>query len=463
MFHRRDAMIRLGQLGAGGVSLPMLLQAQDAAAKAGHLAKPKASADACIYIFLWGGPPQQDTWDMKPGAPEGIRSIYKPIDTNVPGISICELMPKLAKQMDKVAVVRSLSHKSNNHEPSVYHMLTGRQNPTLVVPRNARTRSDFPSFGSVLSAFAPQSDVPAFATVPRPIGHDGVTYAGTHAGFLGPKFDPLERAAAKGMREPETHPLTPLPDFPEARLVAREGLRKLLEKQDDGLQRGRLGNDLDAYRDRAMRMIASPRVRGAFDLEGESPRMRDRYGRNEYGESFLLARRLVEAGVKAVSVTWTYIAPNGAVNNVWDNHGAIASLGGISGFAMLKEKYCLPPLDCGLSALLEDLADRGMLDRTIVAVAGEFGRTPKINPNGGREHWGAAQTGLLAGGGIRGGQIYGKTDKIAAYPTDTPVSPEDWLATLYSAMGLTPESEVADREGRPHRISEGQAVSALFG
>jgi hypothetical protein len=290
-----------------------------------------------------------------------------------------------------------------------------------------------------------------------------VTYAGTYAGFLGPKHDPLERAAAKGTREPELHPLAPLPDFPETRLIAREGLRKLLEQQDDALQKGRPGTDLDTYRDRAMRMIASPKVRAAFDLESESPRLRDRYGRNEYGESFLLARRLVEAGVRAISVTWTYITPSGAVSNVWDTHGGVGSLGGISGFAMLKEKYCLPPLDRGLSALLEDLDDRGMLDRTLVAVAGEFGRTPKINPQGGREHWGAAQTGLLAGGGIRGGQIYGKTDKIAEYPTENPVSPEDWLATIYHAMGLTPEAEVFDREGRPHRISEGRPVAALFG
>ncbi len=462
MLHRRDAMIRLGQLGAGGLALPQLLRAEEAG-RTGSVPRRAASADACIYIFLWGGPPQQDTWDMKPDAPEGIRSQFAPIDTVVPGLSICDQMPLFAKQTDKVAVVRSLSHKSNNHEPSVYHMLTGRQNPALVVPQNARKRSDFPTFGSVLSAFAPDADVPAFATVPRPIGHDGLTYAGTHAGFLGPRFDPVERAAAKGVREPETHPLTLLSDLPETRLVARDGLRKLLEKQDDALQKGRAGTDMDAYRHRAMRMIASPKVRTAFNLDAESPRLRDRYGRNEYGESFLLARRLVEAGVRALSVTWTYIAPNGAVSNVWDNHGGIANLGGIGGFAMLKEKYCLPPLDRGLSALLEDLKDRGMLDRTIVAVAGEFGRTPKINPNGGREHWGAAQTGLLAGGGIRGGQVYGKTDKIAAHPTDSPVSPDDWLATLYHAMGLAPEAEVHDREGRPHRISEGRPVAALFG
>jgi hypothetical protein len=172
-------------------------------------------------------------------------------------------------------------------------------------------------------------------------------------------------------------------------------------------------------------MIASPVVRRAFDLNREPPKLRDEYGRNEYGESFLLARRLVESGVKVVTVIWLYIMPNGKVANVWDNHGGTAGLGGITGYAMLKEKYCLPPLDRALAALLEDLHQRGMLERTLVAVAGEFGRTPKINKTDGRDHWGPAQSVLLAGGGIRGGQVHGATDKIAAYPSDKSVSPEE--------------------------------------
>lgn len=455
--HRRDAMLRLGALGTAGLTLPQLLHAEASSAK-----RSSAKASACINIFLWGGPPQQDTWDMKPDAPSGIRSEFGMIDTVVPGIRICDQMPLFAQHTDKVAFIRSLTHPSNNHEPSVYRMMTGRVNNTLVVPRNARSRMDFPNFGSVLASFLPTSDTPPLVTIPRPIGHDGVTYSGTHAGFLGPKFDPLERAPAQNSGQAETHPLTLRPDLDQARVQARHGLLQLLEKQDHLMAKGRLGTELDVYRDRALRMMNSQAARAAFNLDAEPLRIRDRYGRNEYGECFLLCRRLIEAGVRIVSFAWMYITKAGVVTNVWDTHGGTAALGGISGFAMLKADYCLPPLDQGLSALLEDLDQRGMLDSTLVTVCGEFGRTPKINAAGGREHWGPAQTVLLAGGGIRGGQIYGKTDKIAAYPTENPVSPEDWLATIYYAMGLSPDAEIHDREGRPHRLVDGKPLVNLF-
>ncbi|HLW66763.1 MAG TPA: DUF1501 domain-containing protein [Gemmataceae bacterium] len=461
MLHRRDAMIRLGQLGLGTLTLPSLLRGQ-ALASTRHSPVQRAGADSCIFVFLWGGPPQQDLWDMKPEAPQGIRSQFSAINTKVPGIQICDQMPQFAKHTDKVAIIRSVSHGSNNHEPSVYHMLTGRQNPSLVVPRNQRNRRDFPNFASILASFQPPSDMPVNVTVPRPIGHDGVTYSGTYAGFLGPRYDPLEKSAAKGSREEALHPTTMLPDLNETRLQARNGLLRLLEEQDHRLQ-SRGMQELDEFRSQALRMITSPAARRAFDLDKESPRVRDRYGRNEYGESFLLARRLVEAGVKCVSIIWMYIMPNGGVSNVWDNHGGTAGLGAITGYAMLKEKYCIPPLDLGLSALLEDLSDRGLLERTLVAAVGEFGRTPKINNNQGRDHWGAVQSAILAGGGIRGGQIYGASDKIAAYPKENPVSPEDFLATIYHAMGLSPEMEIHDREGRPHRLVDGKPVLGLFG
>jgi hypothetical protein len=458
MLHRRDAMMRLGKLGLGALTLPTLLRGR-AQATSGE--RVKATADSCIFIFLWGGPPQIDLWDMKPDAPQGVRSLFSPMDTAVPGIRICDQMPRLARHTDKLAIVRSLSHGSNNHEPSVYHMLTGRQNPSLVVPRNQRTRGDFPNFGSVVASFQPPGAMPAHVTVPRPIGHDGVTYAGTYAGFLGPRFDPLEKVSAPNARDAAAHPTTLPPDLGETRLQMRRGLLKLLEDQDRVTQT-RGTRELDEFRDLALRMVTAPQVRRAFDLEREPPRLRDRYGRNEYGESFLLARRLVEAGVKVVSVTWMFVTPSGAVANVWDNHGGTGALGGISGYAMLKEKYCIPPLDLGLSALLEDLHDRGMLERTLVAVAGEFGRTPKINPQQGRDHWGAAQSALLAGGGIRGGQVHGSTDKQAAYVKENPVSPEDFLATIHHALGLSPDMEIHDREGRPHRLVDGRAAMGLF-
>lgn len=459
MFHRRDAMIRLGQLGLGALSLPSLLHGERAQAAVNSSRKAKS----CIYIFLWGGPPQQDLWDMKPDAPEGIRSQFRPIRSVVPGIDICDQMPLLAQHTDKVTVLRSLTHGSNVHEASVYHMLTGKQNPTLAVPRNYRRRSDFPNLGSVVSYFNAPADLPASVTIPRPIGHDGITYAGTYAGFLGPQHDPLELREAPNSREQPMHVLGLPADLDASRLIARRGLLRSLEHEDRLLQGQRNTAALGGFREQAFRMVSSPVAKRAFNLELEAPSLRDRYGRNEYGESFLLARRLVEAGVRLISVIWMYFMPNGRISNVWDNHGGTAGLGNISGYAMLKEKYCIPPLDQAYSALLEDLEQRGLLDETLVVAVGEFGRTPKINANQGRDHWGMCQSALLAGGGIRGGQIYGSSDKIAAYPQDNPVSPEDLLATIYDALGVPLESEIRDRENRVYRVCDGTPVRALFG
>jgi hypothetical protein len=457
MLHRRDAMIRLGQLGAGALALPTLLEARAEKAPA-----KRGTADSCIYLFLWGGPPQHDTFDLKPDAPAEIRGEFKPIKTNVPGIDICEKLPRLARLADRYAIVRALTHPSDNHEPSVQYMLSGKPGaPNLAVPRNQRSRSDSPNVGSVVSYFRPPGDLPAAVTVPRPIGHSGVTYTGTYGGFLGPRHDPVERAAASDTRESANHALDPLPDMPESRLVARTGLLKQLERTDAALQKTG-GGGVDEYREQALRMVTNPAVRRAFDLSREPDRVRDRYGRSEYGESFLLARRLVEAGVGLITISWMYIFPGGRVSNVWDNHSGIGIHGAKTGYDLLRSPVCLPPLDQGLSALMEDLIDRGLFDRTLIAAAGEFGRTPKVNKDGGRDHWGACQSALFAGGGIRGGQVYGASDKNGAYPSENPVSPPDFLATMYHALGIDPEGELRDRENRPHRVCDGKPIAALF-
>jgi hypothetical protein len=458
MLHRRDAMIRLGQLGLGAVTLPALLNA----APSTNPRKPGGKAKSCIYIFLWGGPPQQDLWDMKPDAPQGIRSQFQPIHTRVPGIDICDQMPLLAQHTDKVAVVRSVTHSSTVHEASVYHMLTGHQNPTLISPRNQRRRTDYPNLGSIVSYFSPASGLPASVTIPRPIGHDGVTYAGTYAGFLGPRHDPLELREAPNSNDQPVHSISLPNQIDDSRLLARQGLLKLLEEQDRRLQDSRATEALGGYYEQAFSMLSSPVAKKAFNLELEPPALRDRYGRNEYGDSFLLARRLVEAGVRLVSVIWMYFMPNGRISNVWDTHGGTPGLGNVTGFAMLKEKYCIPPLDRAYSALIDDLDQRGLLDETLVVAVGEFGRTPKINNNQGREHWGPAQSALLAGGGVRGGQVYGSTDKLAEYVKDNPISPEDFLATIYYALGIPTDREISDRDDRPQRISDGRPVLALF-
>lgn len=461
MLHRRDAMMRLGRVGLGALSLSQLLRAEASqAAGVSGVSRPPRRARSCILIYLWGGPPQQDMWDLKPLAPAGIRSQFQPIATAVPGIDVCEHMPLFARHTDKTAIIRSLTHDSNNHEPSVYRTLTGRINNTLAVPRNQRNRADFPNLGSVVSYFSPLAHLPASVTIPRPIGHDGATYAGTYAGFLGGRFDPMEVAAAEETRESPTHSIVLPPDISEARLLARRGLLRTVEDGERRLHAVSSLRHLDSYRAQAFDMLSSPTAKRAFDLEQEDPRVRDHYGRNEYGESILLARRLVESGVRLVTISWMRIQNGGNVANVWDNHGPFE---GLTGTEMLKAYYCLPSLDKGLSALLEDLQSRGLLDETLVALWGEFGRTPKLNAAQGRDHWGPCQSAVLAGGGIRGGQVFGASDRDAAYPTANPVTPEDMLATVYSALGIDPEATLTDPLGRPQRIVDGQPLSALFG
>ncbi len=466
MLHRRDAMIRLGTAGLGALALPNLLRAETTPAAA-PLA-PNATAKNCILLYLWGGPPQQDMWDMKPDAPEGIRSQFQPIDTVVPGIQICDQLPQIARHTDKMAIIRSYTHPSNTHEVGVYHTLTGQVNNTLAVPRNQRNRADFPNTGAVVSYFSPPGTMPASVTVPKPIGHDGVIYTGTYAGFLGAQHDPMEMQSPGEVKARPPHSLE-LPEGMDAtRLQARFGLLNLMREHDRLTQRlGHSGQaaapGLEQFREQAFRMLMSRESRGAFDVKQEPDAVRDRYGRNEYGDSFLLSRRLIASGVRLVTVVWSYIAPDGNVLNVWDNHGGTGSIGKITGYQMLKEKYCLPPLDQAYSALLEDLAQRGMLDDTLVVMLGEFGRTPKINKEQGRDHWGACQSVVLAGGGIRGGQVYGASDSHAAYPKSDPVSPEDLIATIYHALGIPPESLIYDQQRRPHRLSEGRPLVELFG
>jgi hypothetical protein len=461
MLHRRDAMLRLGQIGLGSLTLPALFSY---GAK-GSPALASGRARSCILLYLWGGPSQPDMWDMKPEAPEGVRSIFQPIATRVPGIFVSDQLPLLARQMDKVAIIRSMTHESNNHEPSVYHTLTGRTNPGLVVPQNARKRSDFPGVGAIVSRFSAESSIPASVTIPQPVGHDGFNYAGTNAGFLGPRFDPMEtRQSTPASNKSEgSHCLSLPAELGVDRMVARRGLLKALEDEDRRIQASPVAFGLEASREQAYRLVASTAAKRAFALESEDPRLRDRYGRNEYGESFLLARRLVEAGVRLITVTWMYFVPaNGRILNVWDTHGGTADLGGVSGFEMLKANYGIPPFDRAISALLEDLDARGMLDETLVVCTGEFGRTPRINPNQGREHWGMCYSALLAGGGVRGGQVHGASDKLGAFPAENPVRPEDLLATIYESLGIDPEAEIRDREDRPFAISLGRPLAGLF-
>jgi hypothetical protein len=463
MLHRRDAMMRLGQLGLGALTLPQLLQHEKAMAarrKEPVLHASPGRAKSCILIYLWGGPPQMDMWDPNPLAAEGIRSHFSPINTVVPGIDISEELPLFSKYTDRTAIIRSLSHPSNNHEPSVYRTLTGDLNPSLRVPRNHRNRNDAPNLGSVISAFSPNIGLPATVTIPRPIGHEGVTYSGTYAGYLGARHDPLEIAAAGESKSGPTHSMQFQDELNERRLLARRGLLEVVEQQDRRFESDSTGQGYNEFREQAFSMLSAAKAKDAFNLDKEDDTTRDRYGRTEWGESILMARRLVEAGVRLVTISWMYIQKSGNVANIWDNHGPFE---GLTGYGMLKARYGLPTLDRGFAALMDDLTNSGLLDETLIAMFGEFGRTPKINKNQGRDHWGAVQSGVLAGGGIKGGEVYGTTDRDSAYPTSKPVSPEDMLATIYHSMGIAPESEIHDPFGRPHRVVSGSPLTSLFG
>jgi hypothetical protein len=468
MLNRRDAMIGLGQFGLGALTLSGLLRAHSASA-ATPVTPPKVGglggrAKSCILVFLWGGPPQQDMWDMKPDAPEGIRSLFKPIRTAASGIEVSDQMPLTAKVTDRLTLVRSVTHGSDIHEPSVYRMLTGETDPALVIPKNDRRRSHFPGPGGIISCLKPAAgNVPSSVTIPRPIMHDGIKYAGTHAGWLGARHDPLELPDAGFLNGRPVFDLGLPTGLNAERLVRRRGLLHAVELSDRHLQQDPAALAGDAFRERAFSLLASPESKRAFNLDPETPAARDRYGRNHYCEAFLLARRLIEAGVRLVTLNWMFFRPDGNPLNPWDNHGGTAALGGVSGYDMLKAEYCLPSLDRGFSALIEDLDARGMLDETLVVAMGEFGRTPKINNTGGRDHWGACQSVVLAGGGIRKGFVYGASDGQAAYPTEDPVSPEELLATIYHALGISSHTEVRDVEGRPHPVVRGEPVRALFG
>lgn len=458
-------MLRLGVGAGGALTLPQLMAMEQSGQSSA-----KKSAKSCIFLFMWGGQPQQDMWDLKPNAPDGVRSPFLPIQTNVAGMQLGEPLPQLARHADKLAIIRSLIHSTTDHQTAVYHALTGRPMlPPRVFPANARQRTDFPSLGSMFSYLGEKSTLPASFSIPRPVAHDGVYYAGTHAGFLGSQHNPVElgkvynHVATGPNLDPPALPLELPGEVSMARLKARWGLRALLDAEDRTMQRSAATKAVDSAYASAYGLLHSTTVNDALNLDLESPAVRDRYGRNEYGESFLTARRLVEAGIRLVTVNWMFITPAAKVYNVWDAHGGLNDLEhGQTGYGMLKANYCLPAFDQAFSALLEDLTQRGLLDETLVACAGEFGRTPRINGNNGRDHWPFCYSAVLAGGGIQGGSIHGASDKEAAYVKDSPVTPGDYVATICEACGLDPHQEIRDLEGRPFSICDGDPIRTLL-
>ena len=424
-------MLQIGGIGALGLSLPGMLRAQQHAAQTDLL----PTADACILIFLNGGPSHLDMWDMKPGAPAEIRGEFRPIATTVPGTQLSEHLPRLARHVHRCAIVRSVHHSVNNaHAAAVYAGLTGHDRGDANVAIGAAPH-DYPAVGAVAGFVRPvPSGVLPYVALPYICkeGAGGPPQPGFFGGWLGRNHDPLFV-----LRDPNR------PDFamPEVGLGGdmnpqRLGQRRALAGSLTTGTRTRQLQDLDAFQARAFDLLTSAATQHAFQIDREADRLRDRYGRNIYGQSTLLARRLIEAGTRAVCLSW---APD--ANATWDTHG--------NNFNKLKNEL-LPQLDRAVAGLLGDLDTRGMLERTLVVVMGEFGRTPKINANGaGRDHWNFCYSLLMAGGGIKGGYIHGASDRIGAFPSLSPVLPADIIATIYRCLGIPADLELRDRLNRP--------------
>jgi Protein of unknown function (DUF1501) len=440
-------MLQIGGIGLMTLGLPQLLRADAERGGAAHTAR----ADACILIFLNGGPSHLDMWDMKPEAPAEIRGEFKPIATTVPGVQLSEHLPKLAKQMHHCALVRSVHHSVNNaHAAAVYCSLTGHDRGEI---GGGAKPTDHPAIGSVLAKVRPPA-TPVLPFVSMPYvtqeGAGGPPQPGFFGGWLGRSYDPLfmlRDPSAPGFGMPE---LSRPGDVSRERMVDRHELRDQLGLGASAWRSDRRLQDMDAFTARAFDLLDSRATQQAFQLEREPLTIRENYGRNIYGQSVLLARRLIEAGTRVACISW---APD--ANATWDTHG--------NNFKMLKERL-LPQLDSALSSLLNDLAVRGQLTRTLIAVMGEFGRTPKINNNGGgRDHFNFCYSLLLAGGGIKAGYIHGASDRIGALPKSSPVKPADIIATIYHCLGVPAELELYDRQQRPYQLVPwGNAIPDLL-
>jgi len=444
-------MLTVGGLGLLGLTLPQLLRAQ-AQGKG-----PKPRAKSVIFLFQWGGPSHLDLFDMKPNAPEQVRGPHRPIASSAEGIQVSEHLPRVAKVMDKVTLVRSMHHAMKNHNSAGYYALSGHEPPSDD-QRLRDSLSLFPAYGSVVDRLAPAGgEVPTFVAYPHVIA-DGSITPGQHASFLGKAHDPLfipQDPNSANFALPELS----LPEnLSFERLTQRRELQKLIDAQARLLDYSAAARGLDAYYERALAMLHSSKLRDAFNLSAESETVREAYGRTSYGQGCLLARRLVEAGTKFVTVYFSdRIGGQSTTEGGWDTHG----FNNTRMFPII-EKYHLPITEQTLPTLLTDLDQRGLLDTTLVIWMGEFGRTPRLNDNASRDHWPQCYTALLAGGGVKRGFVYGASDKTGAYPAENPVRPDDLAATLYYLLGIDPQTEVHDTSKRPLAITSGKPVMGLM-
>jgi hypothetical protein len=450
----RREFLTAGGLSALGLSLPTLLNAKE---RPKNIASSSfGRAKACIFLWMGGGPPQHETWDPKPDAPPEIRGEFKPIDTPVPGLRVGELMPRVAELTPKLCVLRSMSTGINAHSSSGYWVLTGVPHPSGDVEIAGRfTANDWPCVGAMVNRLTPpRRGLPNVITLPEHIfNNPNDPWPGQNAGFLGRAWDPWLVACDPSKPNFALNEVAPPPDISPLRFDERRSLLEQVNRHTDLLAAGDIGR-YGANVQQAFDLLSDRAARKAFDLTAEPPKVRDSYGREKFGQSCLLARRMIEAGVRLVQVNWPREpGDNNSGNPLWDTHSKNAE--------RLKN-VLMPQMDRAYSALIEDLDQRGLLDETLVVWVGEFGRTPKINGSGGRDHWGRVFPAVLAGGGVKGGQVIGASDRIGSDPIDDRTRPEELTATIFHALGISPDSEIHDPLGRPHPVSRGQVIRKVF-
>jgi hypothetical protein len=454
----RREIVHVGSLGLLGLSLPELWRSRSAraAAPAHPQQVPSGKAKSCIVLFLMGGPPQHSTWDPKPEAPAEVRGEFKPIPTVVPGLMVSELMPRTARLADRICVLRAMSSQDNAHSSSGYYMLTGRPHvPMNFENANPGPPNDFPCLGAIVRRLHPgRQGLPAAVTLPHRIFNtDGSVWPGQDAGFLGRGTDPWLFTCTPASPAFQIDQFSLPAGLSPQRLQARQSLLQQVNRQLDAVERSGSLAYFDRQHQQAFDLLRSRRSRQAFRLDQEPTAVRDRYGRSQFGQSVLLARRLVEAGVVLTQVNWYRSPDEPAENPCWDSH--------VREGERLKTVLA-PPMDQAYSALLEDLAQRGLLDETLVLCMAEFGRSPRMNRGGGRDHWGYVYSLALAGGGVRGGQVYGSADKIGGHPKDGRVQPQDLTATVFHCLGYHPAAEIHDALGRPLPLSRGEVIRQVF-
>ncbi|MEX2286305.1 MAG: DUF1501 domain-containing protein [Planctomycetaceae bacterium] len=462
----RRELMRVGGIGFGGITLSSLLRAQQAFAGnrssaiatnvGGQPSSPRARS--VIILYLSGGPSQLDMWDMKPQAPAEIRGTFRPIDTNVPGISICEHMPRMARLADQYTIVRSMSHDEADHIKGGYLVWTGGRLTRPIVQASAMKREDRPHIGSILSTLLDSPPtMPPFVMLPEYVSPVGMPRPGQYGGFLGATHDPYLVDSDPNLADYSPGSLKPVRDVAQLRLDNRRALLAQFERQASYLEQTAAVRNLDPYFEKAFSLVSSPAAQLAFDVSAESDKTRDRYGRHIFGQSTLIARRLVEAGVRLVQVNFIR-HDNAKGGQGYDSHSVPPSPPHLP----WAKNELLPPTDNAFAALIEDLFERQMLDETLVLMMGEFGRSPRFNKDGGRDHWPGCYSLVMAGAGIPGGRVFGSSDKITSAPLSDPVSPEGLLASVYHLVGVDPATEIHDRQSRPYRLVDGEPVPGLL-